>query len=258
MSLKRREFLRLAGYSLAGTLLSIGGGFVVGRGSEILESLDKTSDKKAIKWAMAIDTRAFKSDQDFEKVIKACHQAHNVPNIPDKDRAVKWIWMDTFQRGFPTTETTYISEDVKKRNFLLLCNHCDDPPCVRVCPVQATFKREDGIVMQDMHRCIGCKFCMAACPYGSRNYNFYPPREYIQSYNPEFPTRTLGVVEKCIFCYHRLDEGKLPYCVEASEGKMFFGNLNDPASEVRKIISENIVIVRKPELTTRPKVFYII
>ncbi len=258
MSLKRRDFLKIAGYGIAGTIISLGGGFIMGRGSEILAMMDKSGDKKGAKWAMVIDTRAFKSDEDFEKVIRACHQAHNVPNIPDKKREVKWIWVDTFERAFPTAETEFISEEIKKRKFLLLCNHCDNPPCVRVCPVQATFKREDGIVMQDMHRCIGCKFCMAACPYGSRNYNFYPPREYLSSVNPEFPTRTLGVVEKCIFCYERLDEGKMPYCVEASEGKIVFGNLNDPNSEVRKVISENVVIVRKPELTTKPKVFYII
>jgi Fe-S-cluster-containing dehydrogenase component len=129
---------------------------------------------------------------------------------------------------------------------------------VRVCPVGATFKREDGVVVQDMHRCIGCKFCMAACPYGSRNYNFYPPREFLKGINPDYPTRTIGVVEKCILCYERLDEGKLPYCVEASEGKIYFGNLNDPNSPVRKVIAESIVIVRKPELQTKPMIFYIL
>lgn len=258
MSMKRREFLKIAGYGLAGTFITLTGGVIVGRGSELLKKMDEVAPKAKVRWAMAIDTRAFKTQEDFEAVIKACHQAHNVPDIPDKKREVKWIWTDDFAKVFPTAETRYIGEEIKNRKYLLLCNHCDNPPCVRVCPVQATFKRPDGIVMQDMHRCIGCKFCMAACPYGARNYNFYPPREYLRSINYEFPTRTLGVVEKCIFCYHRLDEGKMPYCVEASQGKIHFGNLADPASEVRKVISENIVIVRKPELGTGPKVFYII
>lgn len=257
MSMKRRDFLKITGYGLAGTFLSLTGGVIVGRGSELLKKMDTSSSEK-VKWAMVIDTRAFQTEEDFNSVILACHRAHNVPDIPDKIREVKWIWKDTFVRGFPTAETKYISDEIKKRPFLLLCNHCDNPPCVRVCPVKATFKRKDGIVMQDMHRCIGCKFCMAACPYGARNYNFYPPREYLRSVNPEFPTRSLGVVEKCIFCYHRLDEGLMPYCVEASKGKMFFGNLLDDTSEVRKVIAENIILVRKPELGTNPKVFYII
>jgi molybdopterin-containing oxidoreductase family iron-sulfur binding subunit len=127
-----------------------------------------------------------------------------------------------------------------------------------VCPVKATWKREDGIVMMDFHRCIGCRFCMSACPYGSRSFNWRDPRPYIKETNPDFPTRTKGVVEKCNFCEERLREGLLPACVEACEDKtLVFGNLEDPNSEVSKLISSNYTLRRHSGLGTEPKVYYL-
>lgn len=255
--INRREFLKIAAIS---SLLGFGGVFSLNAlekkpGGEILRDSKALNGKRL---AMVIDTRKFKTQEDFEKIIKACHKAHNVPEILDPLHEVKWIWTEEYENAFPGLSEGYISKEIKERKFLLLCNHCDNAPCVRVCPVKATFKRPDGITMQDMHRCIGCKFCMAGCPYGARNYNFLPPRDYLKETNPEYPTRTLGVVEKCTFCNERVDRGLLPYCVEASEGKIIFGDLYDPNSEVRKAISENIVIRRKVELGTKPMVFYII
>lgn len=255
--ISRREFLKI---SLFASLIGFGGSLSLGalekkEGGQVLKDLKALKGKR---WAMAIDTRQFKTMEDFDKVIKACHRAHNVPEIINPLHEIKWIWIDDYKHSFPGTAEEYISKEVKERKFLLLCNHCGNPPCVRVCPVKATFKREDGITMQDMHRCIGCKFCMAGCPYGARNYNFLPPRDYIKELNHEYPTRTLGVVEKCTFCNQRIDRGMLPYCVEASEGKIIFGDLYDPNSEIRKVLSENIVIRRKVELGTQPMVFYII
>ena len=105
---------------------------------------------------------------------------------------------------------------------------------MRVCPTKATFKRADGIVMMDYHRCIGCRFCMAACPYGSRSMNYRDPRPFIRKINPDFPTRTKGVVEKCNFCEERLARGILPACVVACKEKaLVFGDLEDPRSDVR-------------------------
>jgi molybdopterin-containing oxidoreductase family iron-sulfur binding subunit len=129
---------------------------------------------------------------------------------------------------------------------------------VRVCPTKATYKRPDGIVMQDMHRCIGCRFCMAGCPFGARSFNFYDPRPYIKEMNMEYPTRTKGVVEKCTFCFERLAVGLKPACAEASNGAMVFGDLKDPKSEVRELLRTNYSIRRKPELGTLPSVFYIV
>jgi molybdopterin-containing oxidoreductase family iron-sulfur binding subunit len=130
---------------------------------------------------------------------------------------------------------------------------------VRVCPTKATFKREeDGIVLMDMHRCIGCRFCMAACPFGARSFNFASPRDLVPDLRREYPTRMRGVVEKCNFCAERLAEGMLPACVEASNGALIFGDLDDPDSEIRHVLAHNFTIRRKPELGTNPSVFYIL
>jgi molybdopterin-containing oxidoreductase family iron-sulfur binding subunit len=112
--------------------------------------------------------------------------------------------------------------------------------------------------MMDFHRCIGCRFCMVACPYGSRSFNFRDPRPFIEDINKEFPTRMKGVVEKCNFCAERLAVGKMPACVEASNGAIIFGDLKDPHSEVRKVLHNNFTIRRKQNLGTEPCVYYIV
>jgi molybdopterin-containing oxidoreductase family iron-sulfur binding subunit len=113
--------------------------------------------------------------------------------------------------------------------------------------------------MMDWHRCIGCKYCMVACPYGARSFNFSDPVAYVKPVNPEFPTRSKGVVEKCNFCAERLAAGKQPACVEACADKsMIFGNLADPQSEIRQVLGSRFSIRRKPELGTQPNIFYIV
>ena len=211
----------------------------------------------AKRWAMVIDTRAFESKEQFDACINACNAAHNIPLIPN-NKEIKWLWNDSFEHTFTEKVNSYQSKEVEEREYFMLCNHCTNPPCVRVCPTQATYKLENGIVAMDYHRCIGCRFCMAGCPFGARSFNFTDPRPYIKEVNPKFPTRMIGVVEKCNFCVERLAEGKLPACVEASEGKIHFGDLSDPESEVRKLLEENFTIRRKPTLGTEPGVFYII
>ncbi|HEX3001644.1 MAG TPA: 4Fe-4S dicluster domain-containing protein, partial [Methanoregula sp.] len=145
--------------------------------------------------------------------------------------------------------------------------HCTTPACTKVCPVSATWKRkEDGIVMMDMHRCIGCRYCMSACPYRVRSFNWlYPRPDIVKSdANPLYPNRTKGVVEKCTFCAERLRLGKEPACVEASKqvpggaGALTFGNLSDPDSEVSRILKEKRTISRQPGFGTRPNVYYIV
>ena len=210
---------------------------------------------KAGRWAMVIDTKKM-TPKIQEKCIEACHKTHNVPNIPSNQN-IKWLWTAPFSHAFAEQAHEHLGK-LTKRGTLVLCNHCDNPPCVRVCPTKATFQREDGIVMMDFHRCIGCRYCMAACPYGSRSFNFRDPRPFIEEVNMDFPTRTKGVVEKCEFCAERLAEGKLPACVEVSEGAMAFGDLNDPGSDVRKLLGERYSIRRKPELGTEPCIYYLI
>ena len=110
----------------------------------------------------------------------------------------------------------------------------------------------------DQHRCIGCRFCMAACPFGARSFNWRDPRPFIKEQNPDYPTRTIGVVEKCTFCFERLAKGLQPACVEKSNGGLIFGDLSDPNSDVRKVLNTHYSIRRKPEIGTQPSVYYII
>lgn len=124
-----------------------------------------------------------------------------------------------------------------------LCNHCENPPCVAVCPVQATFQREDGIVMVDNSRCVACAYCVQACPYDARFIN----------------EETL-TADKCTFCAHRLEEGLLPACVETCVGgARVIGDINDPNSEIRRLMSLHHADIKvlKPNEGTKPHVFYI-
>lgn len=124
-----------------------------------------------------------------------------------------------------------------------LCNHCDNPPCVPVCPVQATFQREDGIVLVDNERCVGCGYCVQACPYDAR-----------------FINHETQTADKCTFCEHRLEAGLLPACVESCVGgARVIGDLNDPESTISRTLKENSndVKVLKPGMGTSPHVFYI-
>ena len=263
MSINRRQFLKIAGIS---TLLGLGGATVLnGLSRNDLEASQILTDPKALKakrWGFVIDVNKFKTEEDYQRCIDVCHSIHNVPNIGNPKEDIKWIWKETFEHSFPTAETgdEYMSKEFKERQFLILCNHCAKPACVRVCPTKATFKRKDGIVMQDMHRCIGCRICMAACPFGARSFNFRDPRSFLnkEKENPEFPTRTKGVVEKCTMCYERLAKGLQPACVEVSNGAIVFGDLEDPNSEVRKIIGSKYTLRRKPELGTQPSIYYVI
>ena len=259
MSIDRREFLKLAG--LAGIGAGVSGlGLSFGNSVNASQYGPTPEGLRAKRWAMVIFTDRFETEDDYTKLIKACNYAHNIPDklMDDRRHQVKWIWTDEYEHVFPDQHNEYMRDDIRKRIFPLMCNHCDNPPCVRVCPTKATFERPDGIVAQDYHRCIGCRFCMAACPYGSRSFNWFDPRPYISDINPEFPTRTKGVVEKCNFCVERLARGLKPACVEASDGKMVFGDLKDPDSDVRKVLSKHINIRRKLELGTHPNVFYVI
>ncbi|MBI5665359.1 MAG: 4Fe-4S dicluster domain-containing protein [Nitrospirae bacterium] len=260
MKIDRRKFLKMAGFTGIGLGLSAADIFV--KDTAEASSGHSAVSTAAVRHAMVIDVRKFKTPEDYQKITEACHSIHNVPTlIPEKGNIrheIKWIWNVPYGQAFPDQVNHYHPEAFKQKQFPLLCNHCDHPPCVRVCPTKATFKRPDGIVQQDMHRCIGCRFCMAACPFGARSFNFVDPRPFIPARNSEYPTRTMGVVEKCTFCSERLERGLQPACVEASNGAMAFGNLNDPESEVRKILKTSFSLQRKPELGTMPSVFYVI
>jgi len=272
MSMDRRQFLKITGISS-----------ILGFGASVASATNLITDKQLLppqvdknkegltakRWAMVVDMSKFKTDEDFKKVFTACHTSHNVPDFrkadgsPDKKFEVKWIWKAAYERVFPGQDNKYMSEHIKDMPFIVACNHCDNPACVRVCPTKATYKLPDGITMQDMHRCIGCRFCMAACPYGARSFNWVDPRTApnlkADIPNKEYPTRTKGVVEKCTFCSERLSVGKMPACVEAApKGALYFGDIEDPNSEVRKIVTSQLTIRRKPDLGTGPAIYYIV
>jgi len=258
MDNSKRTFLKVAGFSLLG----IGSKSIrkALAGNEKPKMFPNPAALNGKRWAMIIDMK--KCKEDCHDCIKACHQVHNVPNLGNPKDEVKWIWKEPYGKAFPGDENEYMQEYIdqtlKGTEFILLCNHCDNPPCVRVCPTKATWKREDGIVMMDYHRCIGCRFCMAGCPYGSRSLNWRDPRPFIKETNKEFPTRERGVVEKCNFCSERLAKGLIPACVEACKEKVLvFGDLEDPNSEVRGLLQSHYTIRRKPQLGTMPQIYYI-
>lgn len=163
--------------------------------------------------------------------------------------------LDTPSGGFPNIKMTYLP---------INCQHCDNAPCVRVCPVAALRKRDDGIVFLDWERCIGCRYCLIACPYGIPAFNWHPPiqapdNSQIKIGAVEVPVRPTGVAEKCTFCFHRVDKGNLtPKCIEVCPaGARFFGDLEDPNSTVSQLIQTKPTTRLREEIGTEPSVYYI-
>ena len=245
MSATRRVFLRMAG---ASALAAAAG---CGREAEV--------SRPRVRLAMVLDAARCAGKDGCRSCVDACHRAHNVPAIGNPRHEVKWVWKERVERLFPDEASVTLPVAWKGRRVLALCNHCDNPPCVRVCPAGATWRREDGLVTIDQHRCIGCRYCVAACPYGSRSFNWTDPRAHLSGIDPGFPTRTKGVVEKCNFCEERLGRGEQPACVEACpERALAFGAVDDGGGEVRRLLDARVALRRKPELGTRPQVYYLV
>jgi molybdopterin-containing oxidoreductase family iron-sulfur binding subunit len=251
----RRDFIKIAGLSTLGLAAK-----------PIIDAFARVAipEENAItasKWAMVVDLQKCAENPDCGQLcIKACHQMHNVPDMGNPKDEIKWIWQESFEHVFEDQALEYVSDHLKRQPTLVLCNHCNNPPCVKVCPTQATWRRvKDGVVMMDWHRCIGCRYCLAACPYGARSFNWRDPRPHIKKISPDFPTRMRGVVEKCTFCEERLARGKIPACVEACTfGALTFGDLEDAESAVRELLRASFTVRRKPGLGTQPSIFYIV
>lgn len=259
MTTNRRDFLKIAGASAL--MLMTPSVIRSAWAKDIIripgESFIPPTALTAKRWAMAIDP--LKCDADCTDCITACHTIHNVPSFSNPKDEVKWIWTEPFAAVFPDDNHNYLGQSIQKTRLPVLCNHCENPPCVRVCPTKATFKRTDGIVMMDYHRCIGCRLCMAACPYGARSMNYRDPRPFIAKINTDFPTRTKGVVEKCSFCEERLAKGLLPACVTACRKKaLVFGDVENPDSEIRLLLGQRFNLRRRANLGTAPQIYYLL
>ncbi len=267
MDTQRRKFLKMAGVAaLAGisapAVVSLTPGVTRAAAGHGAAAPAAEQAAQGIRLGLLVDMRKLYGQPELmNKAINACHRVHNVPQIDNPKEEIKWLWKMPYENVFPENSSYHAAKNTRESDYLVLCNHCDEPPCVRVCPTKATFVLEkNGIVAMDYHRCIGCRFCMMGCPYGARSFNWMDPRPYIKEFNPEFASRMRGVVEKCNFCSERLALGLEPACVEAVKevGAIVFGDLNDPHSEIRQILDREHTIQRKPSLGTKPSVFYIV
>jgi len=242
----RRNFIKRSGSLLAGASGALSLPVLSSCSSEPAQGASLLAGKRM---GMVIDLT--KCREGCTSCMEACREENNVAFFGDPRWDVHWIRKVDIR---PKDEW----EEHGERSVLLMCNHCDDPPCAQVCPVQATYKREDGIVLVDQHRCIGCRYCMIACPYNARYFNF---RENEDWPNKEYPKRSHGVAESCNFCAHLVDQRKLPACVQAcaetGAGALTFGDLNDPESEVSRLVAEHSTKRIREDWGTEPKVYYI-
>lgn len=236
---------------LLGTLGGVGGtalaaGFVPIAFPQAVAAEPATKQRQ---WAMVIDLR--KCD-GCKKCTEACQATHHLP------QTFEWI------KVFDMTDKTGAKYFMPRP-----CMQCENAPCLRVCPVAATFKESDGVVLVDQDRCIGCRMCMAACPYGARYFNYADPPQASNPFGhatPQFPVpQQKGTVGKCMFCVHRTEDGQLPACVEACGMKaIYIGDLvedvatnGDQTVRLSTFIKENDAFRYKEELGTGPRVYYI-
>jgi len=203
---------------------------------------------------------------------RRCVYACVAENNQSRDPQIHWIRVLEFERdkairGIDLDEgNVYYQhpEQPAPGMFYLpiACQQCEDSPCTNVCPTGATWHEPDGIVVIDYDWCIGCRYCMAACPYGARHFNWGEPHVPKQEVNPKTHylgnrPRPKGVVEKCTFCIQRTRQGRYPACVEICPvGARKFGNLLDPKSEISVLLRTKRTFVLKSELETHPKFFY--
>jgi Fe-S-cluster-containing dehydrogenase component len=221
------------------------------------------------KWAMVIDLDKCTGCGDC---MAACKLENNIaivsPEEANEGRVMFWMDMITVYEGeYP---------NLRVKRFPKPCFHCDNPPCTKVCPVYATYKNEEGLVGQIYHRCIGCRYCMVACPYTAKVFNWHEPEwadEFKSCLNPDVSVRMKGVVEKCSFCSHRLlkaketadlevrdidDEEYFPACGESCPtNAIYFGDLEKENSKVYKLSRSSRAYKEFEDLGTEPKVIYL-
>ncbi|MCK5621224.1 MAG: 4Fe-4S dicluster domain-containing protein [Alphaproteobacteria bacterium] len=236
----RRRFLSAAAAAAGVTLAP--GVTLYGIGQAQARGLDEPASGK-VRWGMLIDVNLCTAD--CNACVSACAEENGLTG-----------------HGRPATDAQWIRKvsvrDPKngvEKSVPVMCQHCAEPPCVDVCPTGASFKRADGIVLVDKHICIGCRYCMMACPYKARSF----VHEDLSDQKPHAP-RGKGTVESCTFCVHRVDAGTAPACVEAcgdsGNGAMTFGDLNDPDSEISHRVAAYATRQIRADLGVDPGVRY--
>lgn len=185
----------------------------------------------------------------------ACKSGNNLPNEVWWNRVLTFGGkeMDTPHGKFPNLQKQYLT---------LACQHCEDPACVKACPAEATYKREDGVVMQDYDKCLGCRLCIMACPYDSvRTYNENNPEYYMDFPVGDLPVnpQQKGTVSKCNFCFHRIDKEEQPNCLDVCPAKArFFGDVEDSESEVSQLIRTRKYTQLLKDKGTGPSIYFLI
>jgi Fe-S-cluster-containing dehydrogenase component len=277
----RREFVSCAAAAAAGFLLTACGPrrlveMPKQRLQAALRELERQYSRTYGTAVTVADTPALPDVQfayalDLSRCIgcRRCVYACVEENNQSRDPQVHWIQVHAMEKekgvDFQHSDPYYDPKEVPEQGRFYVpvaCQQCENPPCTKVCPVGATWKEKDGIVVIDYDWCIGCRYCMAACPYGARHFNWAEPSIPKGELNPNTHylgnrPRTKGVVEKCTFCIQRTRAGRYPACVEVCPvGARKFGNLLDPDGEIRYIIENKRVLVLKEDLNTVPRFFY--
>ncbi len=227
--------------------------------------------KVTVKGTPAMENVVFGYALDLNRCIGcrrcayACVEENNQSREKEQIHYIKVLRFEDGVMEFEQSDRYYDPKEVPEPGHYYMpvqCQHCRKAPCVKACPVKATWTEPDGIVVVDYNWCIGCRYCMAACPYEGRNFNWSDPVLSPDEMNPETHylgnrPRMRGVVEKCTFCVQRSREGRYPACVEICPvGARKFGNLLDPESEIRYILENKRVFRIKEDLLTEPKFFY--
>jgi molybdopterin-containing oxidoreductase family iron-sulfur binding subunit len=243
---------------------------------KVLKRLEEKYSKKygkkfTVSAKNPIEGTEFAYALDISRCIgcRRCVYACVGENNQSRDPQIHWIQVLEMEKekgvDFLHANLYYNHKQVPAEGHFYLpvaCQQCRDPYCTKTCPVGATWKDRDGIVVVDYNWCIGCRCCMASCPYGARHFNWGTPKIPAEEVNPKTHflgnrPRYSGVVEKCTFCIQRVREGLYPKCVEVCPvGARKFGNLLDPESEIRYILENKRVLILKEELNTQPRFYY--
>lgn len=222
INISRRIFVEKTATTAAG--ISIAPGIFLNQVAQAKPADKAVTDD--VRWGMLIDTN--KCASGCTACVSACAEENGIQSHDRPETDQVWIRKVKLR----DTQTGNVT------SLPIMCQHCETPPCVDVCPTGASFKRVDGIVLVDRHICIGCRYCMMACPYKARSF----AHETVED-PKDFAPRGKGTVESCTLCVHRVDEGGTPACVEAcneaEHGAMLFGDLKDPTSEISKELEKH-------------------